>query len=212
METRTQENAHHRCARPGVWDNAQDTRGNQARLASWRMRLLRVSVCVGGAPARRETDVARPDNRLRRWDALVLSGARAYGWLPVRAWSTRCALRGAGSAGDGTDPLVPGAILFDGLNGVTNYVEHNPYRALGRCGLLDAATEGPLTLAPIGAGTRCAECDGQGGLGSAGARVARWHDSGRAGRFQSGVARVHPARRQVFPYAAPFGGEWADLA
>ena len=73
---------------------------------------------MGGAPGTRETDLLAPDKSVATVDALVLSGGSAYGLDACSGVvdGLRAAGRGC-RLGDATIPLVPGAILFDLLNG-----------------------------------------------------------------------------------------------
>ena len=111
---------------------------------------------MGGAPGTRETDLLAPDKSVAAVDALVLSGGSAYGLDACSGVVD--GLRAAGRGfrlGDATIPLVPGAILFDLLNGGDKTWAENPYRALGRAAY-DAAAE-DFTLGTIGAGTGAPE-------------------------------------------------------
>ena len=93
----------------------------------------------------------------------MLSGGSAYGLDACSGVVD--GLRAAGRGfrlGDATIPLVPGAILFDLLNGGDNTWAENPYRALGRAAY-DAAAE-DFTLGTIGAGTGALSARVKGGL------------------------------------------------
>lgn len=123
---------------------------------------------MGGAPGTRETDLLAPDKLVPAVDALVLSGGSAFG---LDAGSgVMDGLRAAGrgfAVGDQRVPLVPGAILFDLINGGDKDWAANPYRALGRAAF-DAA--GPdFALGSVGAGTGALSMVHKGGLGSASA-------------------------------------------
>jgi L-aminopeptidase/D-esterase-like protein len=68
-------------------------------------------------------------------------------------------------------PLVPGAILFDLLNGGDkNWGRFPPYRELGYQAA-EAATHGGFALGTVGAGTGATTATLKGGLGSASART-----------------------------------------
>lgn len=121
---------------------------------------------MGGAPGTRETDLLAPDKTVTAVDALVLSGGSAFG-LDACSGVTD-GLRAAGRGfrvGAATIPLVPGAILFDLLNGGDKDWTDNPYRALGRAALDAATTDFPLGT--VGAGTGALTAMHKGGLGSA---------------------------------------------
>jgi L-aminopeptidase/D-esterase-like protein len=121
---------------------------------------------MGGAPGTRETDLLAPDKTVAQVDALVLSGGSSFG---LDACSGVVAgLRAAGRGlriGAALIPLVPGAILFDLLNGGEKDWVENPYAALGRRAL-DAATTS-FDLGSVGAGTGALTAMHKGGLGSA---------------------------------------------
>ena len=87
----------------------------------------------GGAPGTRETDLLRPDETIERIDAIVLSGGSAFGLdAPggVQAWLRE---QGRGFVlGPVRVPIVPGAILFDLINGGDkDWGRFPPYRDLG---------------------------------------------------------------------------------
>ena len=121
---------------------------------------------MGGAPGTRETDLLAPDKSAVAVDALVLSGGSAYG---LDACSG--VMEGLRAAGRGVQlgraliPLVPGAILFDLLNGGDKDWDENPYRGLGRAALAAAARD--FDLGTAGAGTGALAAMQKGGLGSA---------------------------------------------
>jgi D-aminopeptidase len=121
---------------------------------------------MGGAPGTRETDLLAPDKTVASVDALVLSGGSAYGLDACSGVVD--GLRAAGRGfrlGDALIPLVPGAILFDLLNGGDKTWTVNPYRALGRAAF-DAA-EADFELGTAGAGYGALSATLKGGLGSA---------------------------------------------
>lgn len=121
---------------------------------------------MGGAPGTRETDLLAPDKSVARIDALVLSGGSAYGLDACSGVSD--ALRAAGRGyriADAVIPIVPGAIIFDLLNGGDKDWLDNPYRALGRAAF-DAAGR-DFALGTAGAGTGALTAMLKGGLGSA---------------------------------------------
>ncbi len=121
---------------------------------------------MGGAPGTRETDLLAPDKLMQEVDALVLSGGSAFG---LDAPSGVCdGLRAMGrgfKVGDATIPIVPGAILFDLLNGGDKGWTENPYKPLGQAALEDASED--FALGTIGAGTGATTRELKGGLGSA---------------------------------------------
>jgi D-aminopeptidase len=121
---------------------------------------------MGGAPGTRETDLLAPDKTVEQVDALVLSGGSAYGLDAASGVVDGLRVMGRGFAvGDQRVPIVPGAILFDLANGGAKDWVENPYNALGRQALANAAQE--FLLGSIGAGTGATTANLKGGLGSA---------------------------------------------
>lgn len=121
---------------------------------------------MGGAPGTRETDLLAPDKSVAAVDALVLSGGSAYGLDACSGVVDGLRAAGRGfRVGTAVIPLVPGAILFDLLNGGDKSWTDNPYRALGRAAF-DAAAE-DFALGTVGAGTGALTAMVKGGLGSA---------------------------------------------
>jgi len=121
---------------------------------------------MGGAPGTRETDLLAPDKSVAKIDALTLSGGSSYGLDACSGVVD--ALRAAGRGfklGNAIIPLVPGAILFDLLNGGDKDWQHNPYHELGRAAFKAAATE--FDIGTAGAGTGAMTAMIKGGLGSA---------------------------------------------
>lgn len=121
---------------------------------------------MGGAPGTRETDLLAPDKLVQEVDALVLSGGSAFGLDAASG-----VVDGLRSMGRGFDvggqrvPIVPGAILFDLLNGGDKDWPENPYKRLGRQALEAAGSH--FALGTAGAGTGAMVHDLKGGLGSA---------------------------------------------
>ena len=121
---------------------------------------------MGGAPGTRETDLLAPDKMVGAVDALVLSGGSAFGLDACSGVTDGLRAAGRGFAvGPARIPLVPGAILFDLLNGGAKDWAENPYRALGRAAF-DSATD-QFDLGSVGAGTGALTANLKGGLGSA---------------------------------------------
>ncbi len=125
---------------------------------------------MGGAPGTRETDLLAPDKTVQEVDALVLSGGSAFGLDAASGVADGLAALGRGFAvGPAQVPIVPGAILFDLLNGGDKTWAENPYKGLGRTAL-DAAL-GPEgrrpALGSVGAGSGATTANLRGGLGQA---------------------------------------------
>lgn len=125
------------------------------------------SVAVhGGAPGTRETDLLAPDKSVAQVDALVLSGGSAFGLDACSGVVEGLLAHGRGfRVGAALVPIVPGAILFDLLNGGAKGWDQNPYPALGRAAFDAAGTEVPI--GSVGAGTGATTARMKGGLGTA---------------------------------------------
>ncbi|MDZ7907995.1 MAG: P1 family peptidase [Gemmobacter sp.] len=124
-------------------------------------------VCVmGGAPGTRETDLLAPDRLVQQVDAITLAGGSAFGLDAASGVADGLRAMGRGFVvGDQRVPIVPGAILFDLLNGGDKRWDRNPYAPLGRAALEAAA--GDFALGTAGAGYGAATAQWKGGLGSA---------------------------------------------
>ncbi|NDR59520.1 P1 family peptidase [Aliiruegeria sabulilitoris] len=121
---------------------------------------------MGGAPGTRETDLLAPDKTVQQVDALVLSGGSAFGLDAASGVADGLRAQGRGFAvGDQRVPIVPGAILFDLLNGGDKSWTENPYKPLGAAALANAAED--FALGTEGAGTGATTRSLKGGLGSA---------------------------------------------
>ncbi|MCP4182338.1 MAG: P1 family peptidase [Hyphomicrobiales bacterium] len=122
---------------------------------------------MGGGPGTRDTELLSPENTVEQIDGLFLSGGSAFGLdagAGVQAW-LRQHDRGFSLAGQ-TIPLVPGAILFDLINGGNKeWGQYSPYRELG----YEAAEKSDkmFSLGSVGAGKGALTAGLLGGLGSA---------------------------------------------
>ena len=131
---------------------------------------------MGGAPGTRETDLLSPENTVQSVDALVLSGGSAFGL--DAASGVQAALKEAGrgfEVGEHRIPIVPGAILFDLINGGDkDWGRYPPYREMAFEATNNAAVE--FELGSVGAGTGCLTggpgAGTKGGLGSASTKLA----------------------------------------
>ncbi len=121
---------------------------------------------MGGAPGTRESDLLAPDKLVQEVDALVLSGGSAFGLDAASGVADALRAEGRGFEVEGQRvPIVPGAILFDLLNGGDKDWGENPYKRLGRAALADAGED--FALGSVGAGAGATLADLKGGLGSA---------------------------------------------
>jgi L-aminopeptidase/D-esterase-like protein len=121
----------------------------------------------GGGPGTRETALLDPAQTVEGIDAIALAGGSAFGLdaaTGVQAW---LAEQGRGFAvRSARVPIVPGAILFDLLNGGDKrWGRFPPYRELGYEAARSAAQA--FALGSVGAGLGATTVDLKGGLGSA---------------------------------------------
>ncbi|WP_375254077.1 P1 family peptidase [Yoonia sp.] len=147
--------------------NAQDDKIKTGSTVLIGDKPFTASVHVmGGAPGTKETDLLAPDKTVQEVDALVLSGGSAFGLDACSGVMDGLRAMGRGFAiGQMNIPVVPGAIVFDLINGGDKGWDENPYRALGKQAL-DAATSDFL-IGSAGAGTGANAAMQKGGLGSA---------------------------------------------
>ena len=132
---------------------------------------------MGGAPGTRETDLLAPDKTVESVDALVLSGGSAFGLDAPSGVADALRAMGRGFAvGDIRVPIVPGAILFDLINGGAKDWAENPYKALGKAAIESAAAD--FALGSEGAGTGATTANFRGGLGSASVVLPSGHTVG----------------------------------
>lgn len=123
---------------------------------------------MGGAPGTRETDLLAPDKLVEAVDAIFLSGGSAFGLSAGDGVMAGLRANGRGfQVGNVRVPIVPGAIVFDLMNGGDKDWQDNPYPALGRAAY-DAAGQ-DFTLGTAGAGFGAMTRQLKGGLGSASA-------------------------------------------
>jgi D-aminopeptidase len=121
---------------------------------------------MGGAPGTRETDLLAPDRLVQEVDAIFLSGGSAFGLDAGTGIMAGLRAMGRGfPVGPVRVPIVPGAILFDLLNGGDKDWADSPYPALGRKALEVASSD--FALGSAGAGYGAMTGTLKGGLGSA---------------------------------------------
>jgi L-aminopeptidase/D-esterase-like protein len=123
----------------------------------------------GGGPGTREGSLLDLANTVDRIDALALAGGSAFGLEAgggVQAW---LAEQGRGFVVRGAViPIVPGAIIFDLLNGGDKaWGRFAPYRELGYAAA--AAADDDFAQGSVGAGLGATTANFKGGLGSASA-------------------------------------------
>ena len=120
---------------------------------------------MGGAPGTKETDLLAPDKTMEDVDGFVLSGGSAFGLDACSG--VMDGLRDAGRGfpvGVRRVPIVPGAIIFDLINGGDKNWTENPYRSLGLEAFNNRSKD--FDLGTAGAGTRALAAMQKGGLGS----------------------------------------------
>ena len=190
---------------------------HEARLASGVTAVIFdepavASIAVhGGAPASRDTELLAPHMTVERVDAFVLSGGSAFGLDAAGGVIARLAELGRGFAvGAVRVPIVPGASLFDLLNGGDKaWGRTPPYWELGWRAACAASER--FDLGTSGAGFGATTFDLKGGLGSASATTSAGY---RVGAIVACNA-VGRATRGSSPHfwAAPFerDGEFGGL-
>ena len=127
----------------------------------------------GGSPALRDTALLEPEMMVERVDSFVLSGGSAFGLDAAGGAMAYLAEIERGFAiGSARVPIVPGASLFDLLNGGDKaWGRRPPYWDLG-FRATEAAVES-FALGTAGAGYGATTYDLKGGLGSASAVTSR---------------------------------------
>ncbi len=184
-------------------------RSGVSLLVGARPFTAAVSV-MGGAPGTRETDLLAPDRLVQEVDALVLSGGSAFGLDACSGVADGLRAMGRGFAvGPALVPIVPGAILFDLLNGGDKAWARNPYYDLGLQSLQAASEE--VALGTAGAGFGAATGRWKGGTGSASVVLDSGFTVGALVAVNA-LGSVTVGQGRHF-WAAPFemGGEFGGL-
>src|SRR6185437_3816315 len=106
----------------------------------------------GGGPGTRETALLDPAQTVEGIDAIVLSGGSAFGLDAASGVQAYLREQGRGfRIREAVVPIVPGAILFDLLNGGDKaWGRYPPYRELGYAAAASASSD--ITLGSAGAG------------------------------------------------------------
>ncbi|GJE55906.1 MULTISPECIES: P1 family peptidase [Methylobacterium] len=166
----------------------------------------------GGGPGTRETDLLDPSATVAAIDALSLSGGSAFGLDAAAGIVARLAETGRGFCVGGMRvPIVPGAILFDLLNGGDkDWGRFPPYRDLGYAAALAAAED--FAMGSVGAGLGARTANLKGGIGSASAQVPDRPFRVGALAAVNAFGRVTVGQGRQF-WAAPFerGAEFGGL-
>jgi D-aminopeptidase len=165
----------------------------------------------GGAPGVRDTALLEPEMTVERIDALALSGGSAFGLDAAGGVLQFLRARGRGLAvGEARVPIVPGAILFDLLNGGDkSWGGRPPYWDLGFAAAGNAARD--FGLGSVGAGLGANTVNLKGGFGSASAVTS-------GGYVVGAIVAVNSAGQATIGdgphfWAAPFerGAEYGGL-
>ena len=165
---------------------------------------------MGGAPGTRETDLLAPDRTAPGADALVLSGGSAFGLAAAQGVMEALHAQGRGfPVLSARVPIVPAAILFDLLNGGAKDWAENPYPALGRAALSNAAPD--FALGSVGAGTGAQTAMHKGGLGSASLVLAGGHTVGALVATNPLGSVTTPSGRHFWAAPHEIDGEYGGL-
>lgn len=156
-------------------DGVRVGHADDARLASGVTAVLFDEPAVaamdvrGGGPGIREGALLDVANTVERIDGIALSGGSAFGLEAGGGVQASLAARGRGfRVRDATIPIVPGAIIFDLLNGGDKaWGRFAPYRDLGYAAAEAAGKT--FALGSVGAGLGATTSTLKGGLGSASA-------------------------------------------
>ena len=125
----------------------------------------------GGGPGTRESALLDPAMTVQGIDAITISGGSAYGLDAASGVQARLREQGRGFViRDAVVPIVPGAVLFDLLNGGNKkWDRYPPYREFGYQAAASAGVD--FKLGTEGAGYGATVVDLKGGLGSASAQT-----------------------------------------
>jgi D-aminopeptidase len=125
----------------------------------------------GGGSGTRETALLDPAQTVEGIDAIALSGGSAFGLDAASGVQALMRENGRGfRVREARVPIVPGAILFDLLNGGDKgWERHPPYRELGYEAGRNAG--GEFALGSVGAGLGATTANLKGGVGSASGRT-----------------------------------------
>ena len=125
----------------------------------------------GGGPGTRETALLDPAQTVDGIDAIVLSGGSAFGLDAASGVQAYMREQGRGfRIGDAVVPIIPGAVMFDLLNGGNkDWGQYPPYRAFGYEAAKNAGAN--VALGSVGSGLGATTVNLKGGVGSASAQT-----------------------------------------
>ncbi len=156
---------------PGIRvGHAEDARIASGTTAVLFDKPVTASIAVhGGAPGLRDSALLEPEMTVDKIDALVLSGGSVYGLDAMGGVAAFLREQGRGFAvGKTRVPIVPGAIIFDLLNGGDKTWGTAPiYWYLGYGAAASATVD--FSMGSVGVGLGATLADLKGGLGSASA-------------------------------------------
>ncbi len=165
----------------------------------------------GGAPGLRDTALLEPEMSVEKVDALVLSGGSAYGLDAMGGTQAFLRTKGRGfQIRDISVPIVPGAVLFDLLNGGDKAWGEEPiYWHLGFQAGRAASVD--FRLGSVGAGLGATTANLKGGIGSASAETAAGYRIGAIVAVNA-VGQATIGQSPHF-WASPYeqGGEFGGL-
>lgn len=121
----------------------------------------------GGGPGTRDTEALDPSCLVEKVHGLVLSGGSVFGLAAADGVVAALSEKGVGlPLGPRPVPVVPGAILFDLMNGGDKeWGMESPYRSLGVSAV--EALSADVKIGPFGAGAGARAGATQGGIGTA---------------------------------------------
>jgi len=168
----------------------------------------------GGGPGTRETDLLGLETLVEAVDAVVLSGGSVYGLAAADGVVAALGAQGRGfriAPGAPTAPIVPGAILFDLMNGgAKDWGADPPYRRLGEAALAAAGTE--VALGNAGAGYGALAGGIKGGLGSASLQLPDGATIGALAAVNSHGGVLMPGSRAFWARPFEMNGEFGSVA
>jgi D-aminopeptidase len=127
----------------------------------------------GGGPAIRDGALLEPEKTVQSADGFMLSGGSVHGLdAPGGAIAYLASIGRGFAVGAARAPIVPGASLFDLLNGGDkSWARQPPYWEMGFRAAAEASDD--FALGTVGAGYGATTYDLKGGLGSASAESSR---------------------------------------
>ncbi len=125
----------------------------------------------GGGPGTRETALLDPAQTVEGIDAIVLSGGSAFGLDAASGVQAYMREQGRGfRIRDAVVPIIPGAIMFDLLNGGNkDWGRYPPFREFGYDAAKNAGAN--FAIGSAGAGLGATTVNLKGGVGSASAQI-----------------------------------------